>query len=128
MGQQQLLLIVIGTIIVGIAIFIAINLATIYYRDSNRDGLIHDIHNIASFAKAHYHKPAALGGGGYSYNNFTIPSSLANTPNGTFINMSIDPRSLLIIGIGKEIGNDGVNKVKVSATITPDSINVVIIN
>lgn len=128
MGQQQLLLLVIGTIIVGIAIFIAINLATIYYRDSNRDGLIHDIHSIASFAKEHYHRPAALGGGSYSYNNFTIPSSLANTPNGSFMNMSTDPRSLLIIGIGKEIGNDGVNKVKVSATITPDSINVVIIN
>ncbi len=128
MGQQQLLLIVIGTIVVGIAIFIAINIATVYYRDSNRDGLINDINNIAAFAKTHYHKPSALGGGGYSYNNFTIPSHLANTPNGTFINMSIDPRSLLIIGIGKEIGNDGVNKVKVSATITPDSINVLIIN
>lgn len=128
MGQQQLLLIVIGTVIVGIAIFIAINLASTYARDANRDAVINDINNIAMLAKQHYHKPLALGGGGYSFTNFTIPPNLLNTPNGNYVNASKDVNSLIIIGQGKEIGNDGVNKVKVTAIITADNVKIEINN
>lgn len=128
MGQQQLLLIVIGTIIVGIAIFVAINLASSSTREANRDAVINDIHNIAVFAQQHYRKPTALGGGGYSFANFTIPSNLLNTPNGNYVNASKDVNTLIIIGVGKEIGNDGVNKVKVTATITADNVKIDINN
>lgn len=128
MGQQQLLLIVIGTIIEGIAIVISINLANTYSKNANRDAVINDINNIAVLAKQHYHKPIALGGGGYSFTNFTIPSNLTITQNGKYKDISKDVNSLTIVGVGNEIGDDGVNKVKVTAIITPDYVKIEINN
>lgn len=84
MGQQQLLLIVIGVIIVGIAIVVGIYLAATSAQSSNRDAVIADLNNIGAFAQQYYRKPTALGGGGNSFTGFTIPPILTQTGNGSY--------------------------------------------
>jgi Tfp pilus assembly protein PilE len=63
MGQQQLLLIVLGVIIVGIAVVVGINVFTASSMNSNRDAVIADLTTLAAMAQQHYRKPAAMGGG-----------------------------------------------------------------
>jgi len=46
MGQQQLLLIVLGVIIVGIAVVVGINLFNANATNANRDGVISDLNKI----------------------------------------------------------------------------------
>jgi len=46
MGQQQLLLIVLGVIVVGIAVIVGINLFTVNAVSSNRDGVTADLTNL----------------------------------------------------------------------------------
>jgi Tfp pilus assembly protein PilE len=84
MGQQQLLLIVLGVIIVGIAIVVGINLFTAGAEEANKDGITADLVNLASMAQQHYRKPAAMGGGDNTFTGFTIPTQLASTANGTY--------------------------------------------
>ena len=67
MGQQQLLLIVLGTIIVGVAVVVGINMFTTGAVNSERDALLQDVNNIASAAASYWRKPAALGGGARSF-------------------------------------------------------------
>lgn len=129
MGQQQLLLIVIGVIIVGIAIVVGINLASTSAQSANRDAVISDLNNIGAFAQQYYRKPTALGGGGNSFTGFTIPPSLTQTANGSYtISGTPSGTVLTIIGTGTETGNDGKTKVKATAVVTPDNITVTINN
>jgi len=129
MGQQQLLLIVIGVIIVGIAIVVGINLAATSAQSANRDAVIADLNNIGAFAQQYYRKPTALGGGGNSFEGFTIPPNLTKTGNGTYT-LSGNPgqTAVTIVGIGNETGDDGTTKVKATALVTPDNIVVTINN
>ncbi len=67
MGQQQLLLIVLGVIIVGIAIVVGINLFNANAESSTQDSLVSQGTNIGALAQQYYKKPTALGGGGNSF-------------------------------------------------------------
>lgn len=127
MGQQQLLLIVIGVIIVGIAIVVGINLAATSAQSANRDAVIADLNNIGAFAQQYFRKPTALGGGGNSFTGFTIPPTLVKTGNGSYT-ATVGATVVTIVGTGNETGNDGTNKVRCTATITQDNITVSINN
>lgn len=67
MGQQQLLLIVLGVIIVGIAIVVGINLFNANAESSTQDSIVAQGTNIGALAQQYYKKPIALGGGGNSF-------------------------------------------------------------
>ena len=71
MGQQQLLLIVLGTIIVGVAVVVGINMFTTGAVNAERDALLQDVNNIASSAASYWRKPAALGGGARDFTGVT---------------------------------------------------------
>lgn len=77
MGQQQLLLIVLGVIIVGIAIVVGINLFNANAEESAKDTVVSGATNIAAMAQQYYKKPKSMGGGGNSFAGFSIPSNLA---------------------------------------------------
>lgn len=81
MGQQQLLLIVLGVIIVGIAVVVGINVFTASSKNANRDAVISDLTTLAAMAQQHYRKPTAMGGGGNKFTGWSVPSSLARTAN-----------------------------------------------
>ncbi len=84
MGQQQLLLIVLGMIIVGIAIVFGNHLYKQHSIDSKRDIVITENINLANMAYQHYKKPTKLGGGGNSFESWQIPDDLKITVNGEY--------------------------------------------
>ncbi len=67
MGQQQLLLIVLGVIIVGIAIAVGITMFKTNAQSSNRNQVINDLQNLAAKAQQYYRKPTSMAGGGQSF-------------------------------------------------------------
>jgi Tfp pilus assembly protein PilE len=127
MGQQQLLLIVLGVIIVGIAIVVGINLFNANAVSSNRDAVISDLNNIGALAQQFYQKPTSMAGGGNTFTGFTIPSTLASTANGSYT-ATPSAQSVSIVGTGTQKGTDGTNVVKATATVNPTSITVAINN
>ena len=66
MGQQQLLLVILVTILVGIATVVAINTFGSSNVNANRDAVRNDVAAIATAAQAWYIKPEMLGGGNNS--------------------------------------------------------------
>jgi hypothetical protein len=117
-GQQQLLLIGLGIIIVGIAIIVGINLFSASSIQANRDALITDMATIASIAQEYYRKPKALAGGSYKFTGFTIPQPLRSNANGTFT-ATIAAQKVTLIGSGKEKGNNKTAVVKVTMVVDP---------
>ncbi len=71
MGQQQLLLLVLGAIIVGLAIVVGINLFGQGALKANEDSVRQDILSMMSRVEEYYRKPAMLGGGGKSFAGLT---------------------------------------------------------
>ncbi|MCK9279773.1 MAG: hypothetical protein M0P71_04065 [Melioribacteraceae bacterium] len=129
MGQQQLLLIVLGVIIVGIAVVVGINVFTASSSQANRDAITADLTNLASLAQTYYRKPTALGGGGNTFTGWTVPTSLVRTPN-----MSVDvaptvaAQTVTLVAEGTENGNTAANKVKVTMIVGPNAITSTTIN
>ena len=72
MGQQQLLLVILVTIIVGIATVVAINTFSSAAEGANLDAVRQDVANIAASAQGYYIKPTMLGGGGNTFTGLTF--------------------------------------------------------
>lgn len=71
MGQQQLLIIILVTIVIGIAVIVGINTMQAARMDSNSSAVRQDILMIFNDAQLYYRKPATMGGGGNSFDGFT---------------------------------------------------------
>ena len=69
MGQQQLLLVILVTIIVGIATVVAINTFGTAADQAARDAVTLDLVSIAAASQGYYIRPAMLGGGSRSFTN-----------------------------------------------------------
>ena len=146
MGQQQLLLIVLSIIIVGIAIYAGFFLLASNKADHNRQALIADLLNYANKAQQYYRTPAQMGGGSLNFQGFHISAidtgnangsySVASgtVPSGTnFVTGSVSPISgraatIYIIGCGKENGENKSTPVKCYVKVSADSLQATILN
>ena len=135
MGQQQLLLIVLGVIIVGIAVVVGINVFTASSANANRDAVISDLTTLAAMAQQHYRKPVAMGGGGNAFNtskgataSWDVPASLDTTANGIYTRTAVAATSVTLQGVGNEIGNDASASVQVTMIVGRNAISTTTIN
>ena len=127
MGQQQLLLIVLGIIIVGIAIAVSIQLFRSNAIEAKRDILIEETTTLGVMALQYFKKPAELGGGSKSFLGWTIPSQMVTTANGSFKTSTVSSDEVIIIGTGTEVVT-GTDSIEVQTTVTANKINSIIIN
>jgi len=120
MGQQQLLLIVLGVIIVGIAIVVGLALFHQASIDNKRDVVVNECQHLATLAIEYSKKPSSLGGGGNSFAGWSIPSQLNNTVNGSY-SATVNGNKVVITGTGSEAVS-GEDSIEVKTTIIGDSI------
>lgn len=147
MGTQQLLLIVLGVVIVGVAVAVGITMFKSSSQSSNRDQVTSDLENLGSKAQQYYRKPLSFGGGEDDFKNFNLTpydtgngdgsySVTATQPGATdasYIAGSTAPitgseQVMYIVGCGKETGNDGTDPVKVYLRVTSDSLAATVVN
>jgi len=127
LGQQQLLLIVMAIIIVGIAIAVSIQLFRSNAIDSKRDLLIEETTSLGLMALQYFKKPAEIGGGSQSFIGWTIPSQMVTTANGNFTTSMVAADQVIITGTGTEVVT-GTDSIEVQTTVTANEINSIIIN
>lgn len=135
MGQQQLLLIILGVIVVGIAVAVGITMFTDNAVNANRDAVTNDLVNLAARAQQYFRRPTALGGGGNSFTGLTADdtglrklTNRATNANGTYsITGAGDDEGVVLQGIGTEYA-DGTEKVTMEMFVSrtkPDSVGLV---
>lgn len=126
MGTQQILLIVLSVIIVGIAVAVGITMFNAQATNSNRQAIMGDMNNLASSALAFYKTPATHGGGGNTWGlladlgswlGYDYVGGVCTTGNGTFT-ISTNADELTILGLGTELGNDGSTNVSGQLIVT----------
>lgn len=148
MGQQQLLLIILSVIIVGIAIAVGINMFQTNAIDSNRQAIISDVTNLGAKAHRFYRTPETLAGGGQDFNGFYLNEKESQNANGQFIVTETEPTDasditatpndsitgltstdpIYIVASGVEFGDDQDYHVKVYARVTGKEVVTQILN
>ena len=127
MGQQQLLLIVMAIIVIGIAITVAIQMFRTNAIEQKRDILIEETTSIGYLAIQYYKKPAEMGGGSKSFLGWTIPSQMVITANGNFMTSTIVADQVIISGTGTEVIS-GTDSIEVQTIVTANEVNSIIIH
>lgn len=127
MGSQQLLLIVVGVIVVGLMIYAGFNIGRDYMENSNRDQIVSSLYDLGLLAQQHFKKEISQGGGGGSYIGWAIPVQLKTTQSGTFSEVVRTDRVDLSAD-GTVIGRNGKTNVRVTARVNDDGIKIIIIN
>ena len=128
MGQQQLLLIVLGVIVVGIAVVAGIYLFSASHDESIKDELVTQCMAIGANAQQFFIKPASLGGGDNSFNSggpggtgYHIPSNKSSTTNGTYTGVSA-AATFTITATPKAITGKTYNFANVTCIVSPSNI------
>ncbi len=117
MGQQQLLLIILGVIIVGIAISVGIAMYNDHLISQNRDSIQQDLVMLAVKAEEYAARPSTMAGGGHSFANITANAAgmaliagpeYIDNENGTYSVQTAGTTALVILqGVGKVQLPDG---------------------
>ena len=84
MGQQQLLLIVLGVIVVGIAIAAGMGLFSASKESSIKDELVAQNTAIAAALQQYYSKPLSMAGGNLKFDGYILPTKMKTTTNGAY--------------------------------------------
>jgi hypothetical protein len=130
MGQQQLLLLVLGIVIVGLAVVVGIQAFGENQKKANADAMVNDAIRIASDAQAWNLKPQAFGGGDGSFTgaSFEQLGYAVNADqdyenlNGTYtLAVAAGGEELTVTAVGANADNDNGVQARVCGT-GPDDI------
>jgi hypothetical protein len=99
MGQQQLLLVIVGVIIVGLAIAVGIALFGAQSTSSSRDAMINDLNHLAMVAYQFRVSLRTMGGGQGDFSTFVIPMQMRKNDNGSYTVTLAQPDQLTIQGV-----------------------------
>ena len=129
MGQQQLLLIILGVIIVGIAVAVGITMFQDNALSANKDAVSNDLVQLAAKAQQFFRKPTALGGGSNSFSGISteisnlVSSAFYNNDNGGYTIIANDGTTVSFLGVGKTQDSDGKYP-SVIYTVTPTTFGI----
>ncbi len=137
MGNQQILLIILGMIIVGISISVAIILVNENAVTSNKDALAADLLNISVKAQQYYNTPASMAGGAHTYIGLTanaagmarlVSTELSNNGNGVYSIRTAGTVSQVVLeAVGNAEMSDGTYPT-LSCIVRPGNATVLIEN
>lgn len=117
MGTQQLLLLVLVAIIVGVAVVLAITYFRSNQQETEVNEVINELNHISATAQAWYRKPLELGGGNGSFAtfNFAVISQPDSTDLARYYVISTTNDLISLEAVG-------YSNFTVDVKVTPDSI------
>lgn len=127
MGQQQILLIVLGLVVIGIAVAVGMSLFRAHAISSKRDILTNETIDMAAQAISYYKRTREFGGGGKSFIDWQIPAQVQNTVNGSYVISEISNNEVVIIATGTEVVT-GTDSIQVKTTVHPDGYQIEVIH
>ena len=119
MGQTQLLLVILGLLLVGVAIFVGVSMFQANTVENTRNAMISDLNAFAARAHSYYWKPLTQGGGDKSFANVTLRLifPLEENDNARYYLESAAADNCTIMGVGKVVASDG-DSIRVRIRIT----------
>jgi hypothetical protein len=96
MGQQQLILILLAIMVVGVAIAAGLGLFSSNAAEQNKLAIINDLNNLRVMAYKFRIRPATMAGGAGTYVGFAMPSKFMSNENAAY-SMAIEANEITIV-------------------------------
>lgn len=114
MGHQQIMLVLLGVLVVGIAIAVGVAMFRGNAIEQGRMALINDMLFIASRAREAYLKPSQMGGAQRNFSNITMCqlSTMEENDNGRYFIESASTDELVIVGVGRMVAEGDTIRVR----------------
>jgi hypothetical protein len=131
MGQQQLLLLVLTAIMVGVGVLLGVDMFQESAAQANLDAVMQDCMTFVAKAQAWYRYPMVVGGGGQDYTNFSwgdINLSPDAGPyvneNGSYVISGNAVSSFVITGTSKADFDGDATPASVVITVTGNGVTI----
>lgn len=98
MGQSELLKIFLGIIIIGIALYVGLQLFSSNEIDADRNTMIVHFKDITANVMQYHARGTFAGGGGKTFTGYVLSDKLANTPTATYVVEVLSPTSIKVTG------------------------------
>lgn len=111
MGQQQLLMVVLSMVLVGVAIVVGMTMVQVNAMEHTRATLTQDLLHFAGKARGYYWRPSYLGGAHRDFTNIMSMNLFvwSENENGRYYIESATKDELILAGVGNlVIGGDSV--------------------
>lgn len=136
MGSNQVLLLVLVTVIIGIAIILAVNMFNENAASANLDRITFFLTELGGRAQKYYRTPIWLAGGGHSFSGITadaqgiaLLTSISQTEDGQFTVLTAgNDTQVTLQGVGIEDGDQDGTKCTVTIQVFADSVSLSIVN
>ena len=136
MGQQQILFLILGVCIIGIAISTGIIIIQSDPSINHRQTIYSDLKNLAAEAQAYRQRSFEEGGGDGTFIGLTSTlqgieklTKTRLTPHAEYeIKKSGNSHSIEIIAVGHSPGNDTRKPIKMLMTVFPESTSIAVLN
>jgi hypothetical protein len=128
MGQTQLLLVVLGMLLVGLAIYVGVTMFSANTEEDTRNAIILDLQHFSTRALTYYSKPTSQAGGGKSFTGVTIGQiyPMVENVNARYYVESATENECVIVGVGKIVS--GSDSIRVRSRVTPQGNTIEILN
>ena len=129
MGQSQLLIVLLGVFLIGVAIYFGLTAFSANNAETGRTAIINDLGGFSSIALSYYWKPTTQGGGGKSFKGMTVSRFLqtGENSNGRYSIESTSDEECLILGTGRVMGDNG-DSIRVRCHVTLQRNRIEILN
>ncbi|MDD4034790.1 MAG: hypothetical protein PHR59_05425 [Candidatus Cloacimonetes bacterium] len=134
MGTQQILLIVLSVIIVGVAIAVGISMFNSQAYNANKTAIASDAQAFAAQVLQYWKTPESQGGAGGNGANMTVDNVTnylgltgenAENENGSYVITAADSTTVEITGVGTAIRNDMRPQIVTTVTLATDGVTAV---
>jgi len=134
MGTQQILLILLSVIIVGVAIFVGISMFNSQAYNANKTAIASDAQAFAAQVLQYWKTPESQGGAGGNGANMSVENVTnylgltgenAENENGSYVITAADSTTVEITGVGTAIRNDMRPQIVTTVTLATDGVTAV---
>lgn len=127
MGNQQLLLIIIGVLVIAVAVTVAIAIFLANSVETSRNNLIVDLGFYAQKAREYYWKPRAQGGGNRNFSNVSLENLVYSTENenGRYYVESSTTGEVVLLGVGRIISGADTIRVRMRVDELRDIVEII---
>jgi hypothetical protein len=126
MGKQQVFLITVSIIVIGLAVYASLEIMKANAESSNREHLISTLYDIGLSAQKYNNRINEQTGHG-NFIGWTIPSQFSKTESGIFVS-KVNEDVVYLAGNGTQTGRNQTTPVRVNAKVTFNEIKITVIN